>query len=115
MPSNKRIFAILLIATLFISCRPTRYVADNEYLVRKVTVQSDVSNISSSDSKRYIRQLPNSRVIGIFPIKLGIYNNHRARVERRLAAGKKVKDKQRRDLYTFHPSFGKRSIRSKHI
>lgn len=94
MPSNKRIFAILLIATLFFSCRPTRYVADNEYLVRKVTVQSDVSNISSSDSKRYIRQLPNSRVIGIFPIKLGIYNNHRARVERRLAAGKKVKDKQ---------------------
>lgn len=61
-------------AVLFYSCSPVKYVPENEYLLDKVTLKTDVKEISKADIKRNIRQKPNTRILGVARFHLGLYN-----------------------------------------
>ena len=61
-----------IIATL--SCSPTKYVADGEYLLRGNTVKSDTSSVNASQLAPYMRQRPNSKWFSLFNLPLDIYN-----------------------------------------
>ena len=63
-----------LSVAVFNSCAPTKYVPDNSYLLNKVEIKTDASEVDKSDLKEYIRQSPNSYILGVFRLQLGIYN-----------------------------------------
>jgi hypothetical protein len=65
---------ILLSGGLLSSCSPTRHVPDGAYLLDKVEIRSDAKEINKNDLPDYIRQMPNSHILGIFRLQLGIYN-----------------------------------------
>ena len=65
------IFLVILLAA---ACNTTKYVADNEFLLNKVKIKSDIKVISSEDLLTYIRQTPNSEVFGLFKMQLALYN-----------------------------------------
>lgn len=80
MRSNYPIFLpqilliVLLSGMLFVSCHPTRHVPDGAYLLEKVEVKSDAKEINKNDLPEYVRQMPNSYILGLFRMQLGIYN-----------------------------------------
>jgi len=58
---------------VFTSCNTTKYVPDEESLLRTNTVKIDGKKSSDSEVYNYIVQRPNTSVLGI-PLKLNIYN-----------------------------------------
>ena len=56
------------------SCNVTKHVPENEYLLEKVRITTDVNDISKDELFEYIRQTPNNKVFGLFRMQLGIYN-----------------------------------------
>lgn len=67
--------ALLLILSLLIfSCRTTKYVSDEQYLLSKVTIDKDLKSISNDEILSYMRQHPNSSIFGLWKLQLGIYN-----------------------------------------
>jgi len=70
----KRTYLILLLlAILFTSCRITRNVPDDKYLLNKSTLVVDSKDIKPGDIETYLRQKPNKRIIG-FRFHLRLYN-----------------------------------------
>ena len=65
---------ILLTGILFASCSPTKHVPDGAFLLNKVEIKSDAKEINKNDLPDYVRQMPNSYILGIFRLQLGIYN-----------------------------------------
>jgi hypothetical protein len=71
---------VLLFAT---GCNTTRQVPQGQYLLRKTTVNIKVKHkmLRKSEIKdnlsRIQAQKPNSRFLGIFPLKLALYNSRR--------------------------------------
>ncbi len=65
---------LLLLTALLASCSLTKKVPEGKYLLDKVIVKHDAKAISASKVKNYLRQEPNARVFGIFPMQLGLYN-----------------------------------------
>lgn len=63
-----------LSGVLFTSCSPTKHIADGAYLLDKVEIKSDAKEISKNDLPDFIRQTPNSYILGLFRMQLGIYN-----------------------------------------
>jgi len=58
----------------FYSCSSTKYVADGEYLLDKVRIESDIPDYKTLELKPYIRQLPNFKMFGINKTMFQIYN-----------------------------------------
>jgi hypothetical protein len=48
------------------ACSTTKYVGDHEYLLDKVTITVDSSQVKANDLKQYLRQQPNYKIFGIF-------------------------------------------------
>lgn len=72
---NKYLKILSGIALLVLTaCNSTKYVPENQYLLKNVNINSDNEVVSKSDIKSYVRQLPNAKVLGIFNMQLGIYN-----------------------------------------
>ena len=70
-----KIFCILIIfVAIFSSCRSTKHVPKEKYLLNNVKIRSDVRNQSEHELIRYLRQTPNSRSFGLFRLRLGVYN-----------------------------------------
>ena len=68
-------FTILWITLLLLhACSPAKLVPEGSYLLDRVEVKSDAKEISKSDLNDYVRQNPNSYVLGMFRMQLGIYN-----------------------------------------
>lgn len=65
------LWAILLVAT---SCRSTKYVEDNQYLLNKVKVVSPSSNHNRNEVNGYIRQKENVTILGFWRLNLNLYN-----------------------------------------
>lgn len=65
---------ILLTGIFFASCSPTKHVPDGAFLLNKVEIKSDAKEINKNDLPDYVRQMPNSYILGIFRLQLGIYN-----------------------------------------
>jgi hypothetical protein len=56
------------------ACSTTKFVNNGEYLLDKVTIKPDNKDIPVSELKGYLRQTPNTNVLGLFRMQLGIYN-----------------------------------------
>lgn len=57
-----------------VACNTTKYVPENEYLLHKVSVNTDSKVIPKNEIKSYVRQMPNSEILGFWKLQLGIYN-----------------------------------------
>lgn len=68
-----KLFTLTAIVFLW-SCSSTKFVNDGEYLLDKVTIKPDIKDISVSELDEYLRQTPNTNVLGLFRMQLGIYN-----------------------------------------
>ena len=67
----------LVLASLIVcvvSCSTTKYVGDHEYLLNKVTITVDSSQVKAADLKQFLRQQPNYKIFGIFKWPLYVYN-----------------------------------------
>ena len=56
------------------SCSSTKYVADGEYLLDKIKIESDIPDYKTLELKPYIRQQPNFKMFGLNKTMLQIYN-----------------------------------------
>ena len=71
---NLSSYLLLLIVMLSGACSTTKFVNNGEYLLDKVTIKPDNKDIPVSELKGYLRQTPNTNVLGLFRMQLGIYN-----------------------------------------
>ncbi|OJX88963.1 MAG: hypothetical protein BGP01_01310 [Paludibacter sp. 47-17] len=71
---NSRAFIALVAGLMFYACSPAKFVPEGSFLLDKVEVKSDAREIDKSDLDDYVRQSPNSSILGLFRMQLGIYN-----------------------------------------
>ncbi len=67
-------FALLVVVWAMLSCSPTKYVPEGEYLLDKVNIHSDVKGISSLDLSPYVKQNPNYKTFALYKLPLGLYS-----------------------------------------
>jgi hypothetical protein len=75
--SISRFLSGIILLTIFVvlwGCSSTKFVGEGEYLLDKVVVKPDIKEIPVSELKEYLRQTPNTKVLGLFRTQLGIYN-----------------------------------------
>ncbi|MBQ7191753.1 MAG: BamA/TamA family outer membrane protein [Paludibacteraceae bacterium] len=66
---------IILLTLLLTACNATKFVPEGKYLLNKTKVEvTDNKQVSPSDLKAYLRQKPNSEVLGFWKLQLDIYN-----------------------------------------
>jgi outer membrane protein assembly factor BamA len=63
-----------LLAMIFTSCRTVKYVPDNQYLLLKSKISVDNKSINKIELKTYLKQKPNTKILGIWRFHLGLYN-----------------------------------------
>ncbi len=63
-----------LFVTVLLSCKPTRFVSENEYLLNKIKVKNDNKNIDIDEVESYIKQKPNKHLLFVFRFHLAVYN-----------------------------------------
>jgi len=56
------------------SCTTTKYVPNGQYLLDKVRIKTDTTDIKPSELKNYLQQQPNFKVFGIFKWPLYLYS-----------------------------------------
>ncbi|MGE4289462.1 MAG: BamA/TamA family outer membrane protein [Salinivirgaceae bacterium] len=56
------------------SCKPTRLLSDDEYLLQKNKIKIDKNAIDKKELQSYYRQIPNKRTLVIFKLPLSVYN-----------------------------------------
>lgn len=72
---NLRTFGFFIIILLLLSsCRSTKFVPANEFLLDKVKIKNDNKKIDAAELKTYLRQTPNVALLWLFRTQLGIYN-----------------------------------------
>ncbi|OJV40540.1 MAG: hypothetical protein BGO29_10515 [Bacteroidales bacterium 36-12] len=69
-----KLTVIALSVVFILSCSPTRHVPEGSYLLNKVEIKTDAKEINKRDLPDYVRQMPNSYILGLFRMQLGIYN-----------------------------------------
>lgn len=72
--THLKVYSLLIIMLIIVSCSTTKHVPEGEYLLEKVKINTEVNDISKDELAGYIRQKPNARVFGVFRMQLGIYN-----------------------------------------
>lgn len=79
------LFAVLLIVSsiLFNSCKSTKHVPDDKYLLKKYSIQCDDKSINPEELEAYIKQRPNRKILELFRFHLGIYNMANSGKERK--------------------------------
>jgi len=63
-----------LVAIGLNSCRTVKYVPDNQFLLAKSKISVDNSSIDKGELKNYLKQRPNTRILGFWRFHLGLYN-----------------------------------------
>lgn len=75
MPKKLILYIFLIITTASLcSCSMTKYVPDNQYLLKKVKIKANIPDVNNDELKSYLRQTPNNTIFGFWPLKLGFYN-----------------------------------------
>lgn len=69
-----RTLSCLSLLALACACNTLKYVPENEALLRKNHIEVSEGDVSPRSLKSYVRQQPNSRMLGLFNLNLGIYN-----------------------------------------
>lgn len=65
---------ILAVIIAMVSCSPTRFLQEDETLLRSVTIKSDNKTVAPADYRGYIRQEANSRWFNLLKVPLGLYS-----------------------------------------
>ncbi len=63
-----------LVVMVFSSCKTVRYVPDNQFLLAKSKISVDNKSINQSELKNYLKQRPNTKILGFWRFHLGLYN-----------------------------------------
>lgn len=69
-----KIFFVFITFNFLYACSPSRYVADGDYLLSRVSLNVDSEDASKQEIKKHIRQKPNTRILGVSRFHLGLYN-----------------------------------------
>lgn len=66
----------MLIVFGFVSCNPARHLEDGKYLLRsnKIKIEGKKHILDIDELENYIKQKPNTRIMGVFPFHLRTYN-----------------------------------------
>ncbi len=67
-------FFCIAFLVFFSSCKVTKFVPEGEYLLDKVEIKTENQEVKKENLERYIRQVPNSSVFGIWRMQLRIYS-----------------------------------------
>lgn len=71
----RRLFHLgLLVLILTTSCRSTKYVGDNQYLLNKVEIKNTGKSHNKQEVAGYIRQRENVTILGFWRLNLSLYN-----------------------------------------
>ena len=68
----KRIFYYifsLIILPIFSSCSMTKYVPEDQYLLKSVKIKAAIPDVNNEELKSYLRQTPNNTILGFWPLK----------------------------------------------
>jgi outer membrane protein assembly factor BamA len=65
---------VTLVAVVLSSCRTVKYVPENQYLLSKLKISVDNKSISKNELKTYLKQKPNTKILGFWRFHLGLYN-----------------------------------------
>ncbi len=70
-----RLFFLGILLTFF-ACNPARHLADDEYLLKKnkIVLKGNPQNIHIDDLENFVKQKPNTRILGLSPFHLRMYN-----------------------------------------
>jgi len=63
-----------LVAVGLSACRTVKYVPDNQYLLSKSKISVDNKSINKVELKAYMKQRPNTKILGFWRFHLGLYN-----------------------------------------
>jgi outer membrane protein assembly factor BamA len=72
--SNPAKLIALFAAVFLFSCSPVRYVPEDRYLLSKVNVEVDNSQINKEEARSHIRQKENYKILGFAKFYLWLYN-----------------------------------------
>lgn len=67
-------YLLFILSLLLTACSVTKHVPDHAYLLNRVKIKKDTKVVSENELRPYIRQKPNSRILGSFPLSLHIYS-----------------------------------------
>ena len=68
------IILFLFLSIYFVSCKPTRYLNEGEYILTKVNVECENKDISKKDIIKYNKQVPIRKTFGIVALHARLYN-----------------------------------------
>lgn len=68
-----RLFLCSMLALLMAGCAPTRFIPEDEWMLDKVSVRTDDSEISTSNLSGYVRQRSNSKWFSLFKVPMSVY------------------------------------------
>ena len=72
---NIGIAALWLVMVLLSSCNTAKFVPEGQYLLNKTKIKvEDTREVTPSDLKTYLRQTPNTEILGFWKLQLHIYN-----------------------------------------
>ena len=74
---------LLVSAVIFSSCRSTKFVGEDEYLLVKNKVVCDNKNVNKSDLDLALSQKSNKKILGFIPFNLYVYNSMKSGKERK--------------------------------
>lgn len=69
-----RYFLFFCVGLITISCNTIKYVPEGEYLLNKMSIQTDTKAVSKEEIQSYIRQTPNTKTMGLMRTQLQVYN-----------------------------------------
>lgn len=64
---------IFIASSLLFSCKATKYVPENQHLLKKYKIEVDNKKIKKSELDNFVRQRPNKKILGL-RFFLGLYN-----------------------------------------
>jgi len=70
-----KILVLMISILMFGSCRTTRFVPENEYLLNNIVVKVDDKNLKKEDIKTHIKQKENLKILGFMKFHLWVYNH----------------------------------------
>lgn len=70
----RKTFVFISLIIMLASCSSTKYLQDNETLLNKVKIKNNDTKLSNSDLKAFLRQKPNTLMLGIMKFRLGAYS-----------------------------------------
>ena len=70
---TRSILPMAFTGILLCGCSATKFIPENQYLLKSVEVKADERELDAKQFQQYVRQLPNSRWFSLFKIPMGTY------------------------------------------